>query len=220
MTIEQPIYTTFQNVQYGRLSWTPSSSWNGEVEVAVTDQQHNTIDMSWALWTVGRYSTSTFSGTATVNGSSTITVNTVGSGTVTPGMVITGTDIPAGTYVAFDLTGTGGTGTYALSTAATGSAGPESVTGAAGQGAVFVSTTGSGSSCTYNSPCTFATAFGSTFAATSFPGAICYVFGGSYTGATNLPDYVDGDTGTNGFEAYAARKPNALIGIPRPDDNA
>jgi hypothetical protein len=141
MVVEQSIYTTFQNPAYCRVLWHPqgniSSSWSGEVEVAVTDQQHNTIDMSWAL-------------------------------------------------------ATDDTTTHF----------------------VFVSTTGSGSTCTYSIPCSFTTAFGSTFAATSFPGAVCYVFGGSYTGATNLPVYTDTDTGVNGFEPYSTRKPDAIIGIP------
>jgi hypothetical protein len=141
MLVEHSIYTSFQDPEYCRVLWHPqgniSSNWSGTVSVLVTDQQHNSITISWTL-------------------------------------------------------GTDDTSTHF----------------------VFVSTTGSGSTCTYSAPCTFATAFGSTFAATSFPGAICYVFGGSYTGATNLPVYTDTDTSSNGFEAYVGRKPNALIGIP------
>jgi len=141
MTIEHTTYSSFQDAQYGRVLWHPqgniSVNWSGTVSVKVTDQQNNSITISWTL--------STSSATTHF---------------------------------------------------------------------VFVSPTGSGSTCTYSAPCSFTTAFGSTFAATSFPDAICYAFGGSYSGSTNLPSYTDTDTGTNGFETDSARKPNALIGVP------
>lgn len=214
MTIEQTYYNTFQNIQYGRILWHPqgniSSNWSGEVEVEVTDQQHNTTFLSWGLWTVGQYTTSGFSGTATTASSDTLTINSTVSGTVIPGMVVAGACIPPGDYVMYSLSGS----SWELATATTCSTGPESVTGSYAQGAVFASATGSGSSCTYSTPCLLSSAFGSTYSASSFPGAICYVFGGSYTGSTNLPAYTDTDTGLNGFETNSSRKPNALIGIP------
>lgn len=215
MTVEQSTYTTFQNPAYCRVIWHPqgniSSAWNGEVEVAVTDQQHNTIDMSWALWTVGQYSTSSFSASYSVNGSSTLTISGTCTGSLIPGTVLTGTDIPAGTYVAFDLTGSGCDGTYALSTAASGST-SGTVSGSYQGGAVFASATGSGSTCTYAAPCLLSAAFGSTYATTANPGAIVYAFGGSYSGSSNLPAYTD--SGAISFKTNSSTKPNALIGIP------
>ena len=144
MTIEQMTYTTFQNVQYGRILWHPqgniSSNWSGIVSVLVTDQQHNTLTIS-----------------------------------------------------------------YTLSTDATTTH------------FVFVSPTGSGSTCTYSAPCLPSAAFGTTFAATTFPGAVAYAFGGTYSGSANLPMYTDNDiygSSTPVFEPNAAKKPDALIGIP------
>ena len=141
MTIEQTTYTTFQNVQYGRILWHPqgniSSNWSGTVSVLVTDQQHNTLTISYTL-------------------------------------------------------STDGTTTHF----------------------VFVSPTGSGSTCTYSAPCTVATAFGSTFAATTFPGVITYAFAGSYSA---FPLYSDNDifgSATPIFEVQTAKKPSAFIGIP------
>lgn len=78
---------------------------------------------------------SNFSGHATlVNGSETITVTGVTSGDLSPGTVLTGTDIPAGTTIVRQLTGTTGqTGTYQMSVAASGTVGaPEVVTGEGG----------------------------------------------------------------------------------------
>jgi len=78
---------------------------------------------------------STFSGTGTlVNSDTTLTIASVVSGSLTPGTVISGTDIPAGTTIVKQLTGTtGSTGTYQMSAAATGTVGsPEAITGAGG----------------------------------------------------------------------------------------
>lgn len=72
-----------------------------------------------------------FVGTGTVvNLSTTLTVNTVTNGVLAIGDTVTGTDIPAATTIVAQLTGStpGGTGTYQMSAAATGSAGPEAVT--------------------------------------------------------------------------------------------
>lgn len=144
MTIEQTTYTTFQNVQYGRILWHPqgniSSNWSGTVSVLVTDQQHNTITISYTL-------------------------------------------------------STDDTTTHF----------------------VFVSPTGSGSTCTYSAPCLMSTAFGATFATTAFPSAIAYAFGGTYSGAASLPYYTDNDIFGNStplFEPNNTKKPDALIGIP------
>lgn len=78
---------------------------------------------------------SVFNGHATLAvGSNVLTVTGVTSGVVSPGTVMTGTDIPAGTTVVQQLTGTsGGIGTYQMSATATGTIGsPEVVTGAGG----------------------------------------------------------------------------------------
>jgi hypothetical protein len=54
--------------------------------------------------------------------STTLTVNTLTSGTIAVGMLVQAiTNIPAGTYIASLGTGTGGTGTYIMSAASTGS---------------------------------------------------------------------------------------------------
>lgn len=207
MRIEQPTYTTFQNVQYGRLLWHPqgniSSAWSGQVEVLVTDQQLNTITISYGLWTVGAYTTTSLSSaTATTTATSTTVSLSVTTGSVVPGMVLTGSNIPSGDYVITQLTGTtGGTGTYQLAVAASTSVGPDSVTGSAGQGAVFISASGSGTSCTYGSPCSATQAFGSTFASTSYPGAIAYAFAGTYSSNsaqfTGIINNGSGGAGTN-----------------------
>lgn len=141
MYIAQPTYNGFRNSSYGEVIWHPqgniTSNWSGTVSVKVTDQQHNSITISWTLSTSS--STTHF---------------------------------------------------------------------------VFVSPTGSGSACTYSAPCTLTTAFGSTFAASTFPGAICYMFGGTYTGSSGFPVFADADTLPPDFEFNNANKPAALIGIP------
>lgn len=74
-----------------------------------------------------------FSGTATLaSGSTTLTVASVVSGSLTFGTTVTGTDIPSGTYIVQQLTGTaGGIGTYQMSAAATATVSTaESITGA------------------------------------------------------------------------------------------
>lgn len=77
-----------------------------------------------------------FTGTATLAiGSKVITIATIaGSGKVSPGNVLTGTDIPTGTTIVKQLTGTaGGTGTYQMSAAATGTvASPEAISAIGG----------------------------------------------------------------------------------------
>jgi hypothetical protein len=77
---------------------------------------------------------SNFTGTGSVAlGSETLTISAVGTGSLSPGTVVSGTDIPAGTTIVQQLTGTaGGVGTYQMSAQATGTAGPEAITGAGG----------------------------------------------------------------------------------------
>ena len=72
-----------------------------------------------------------FSGTGTVtNTSTTLTINTTVSGQLHVGDAVVGTDIPGGTTIASFGTYTvlAGTGTVVMSAAATGAAGPETVT--------------------------------------------------------------------------------------------
>jgi hypothetical protein len=183
MVVEQTIYTTFQNKNYCRVSWQPTGAWNGEVEVSITDQQNTTIDMSWALWTVGQYSSSTFtsaSGGASISGS-TLTITGSCTGSLTPGMVVTGlTGMATGTYIAFEMSGTGCDGTYALSTGVSGTP-SGTLTGTFAQGMIFASASGSGTTCSYSTPCSLTQAFGPTYASTSYPGAVVYAFGGTYS---------------------------------------
>lgn len=75
---------------------------------------------------------STFSGTGSVvTGSETLTISAVGSGSLSPGTALTGTNIPAGTTIVQQLTGTpGGIGTYQMSVQAAGTSGPQAITGA------------------------------------------------------------------------------------------
>ena len=61
-----------------------------------------------------------FSGTADVNATTTITVQSVVSGSINVGMTVSGSNIPLGTTITAFGTGTGGTGTYIMSLAATG----------------------------------------------------------------------------------------------------
>jgi len=78
---------------------------------------------------------SAFTGQGTlVGGTETLTVTTVTTGSLSPGTVITGTDIPAGTTIVRQLTGTpGGVGTYQMSENATATVGaPEAIVGAGG----------------------------------------------------------------------------------------
>lgn len=152
MTIEQATYDTFRDKNYGRIIWHPqgnitqqcndSNSCSYTVSVLVTDQQHNSITISWKLQT----------------------------------------DDDSTTYEAV-------------------------------RHFVFVSPTGSGSTCTLAAPCTLPTAFGSTYASTTFPGAICYLEGGTYTGTNVLPVYTDGDF-TAVFEFHNSQKPAALVAYP------
>lgn len=83
---------------------------------------------------------SAFSGDATfASGSNVLTVTTATSGLLSFGTVVTGTDIPSGTYIVQQLTGTaGGVGTYQMSANATATVGtPEAITGAPGESAAF-----------------------------------------------------------------------------------
>lgn len=77
---------------------------------------------------------SVFSGQGTlVNSSTTLSITSVTSGSLSVGTVVTGTDIPAGTTIVQQLTGTaGGVGTYQMSNAATGTIGPEAIAGSGG----------------------------------------------------------------------------------------
>jgi hypothetical protein len=73
-----------------------------------------------------------FTGTGTlVNASTTLTVAAATTGILSPGDTIAGTDIPAGTVIVAQLTGTPGkVGTYQMSAAATGTVGSaEAITG-------------------------------------------------------------------------------------------
>lgn len=56
---------------------------------------------------------------ATLNGTTTLNVTTVGAGTLRVGHFVSGTGIPANTYISALGTGVGGTGTYIMSQAAT-----------------------------------------------------------------------------------------------------
>lgn len=60
-----------------------------------------------------------FSGTADINSSTTLTVQSVTSGSIHVGMTVSGSGIPASTTITAFGTGTGGTGTYTMSAAAT-----------------------------------------------------------------------------------------------------
>lgn len=78
---------------------------------------------------------SAFTGDATlVDGDDTLTVTTASTGALSVGTVISGTDIPTGTTIVQQLTGsTGSTGTYQMSAQATGTvSSPEAITGAGG----------------------------------------------------------------------------------------
>lgn len=82
----------------------------------------------------------TFSGDGTlVNGSDVLTITTATSGLLSFGTVVTGTDIPGGTYIQQQLSGTtGGVGTYQMSANATATvSSPEAITGAPGSSAVY-----------------------------------------------------------------------------------
>jgi hypothetical protein len=61
-----------------------------------------------------------FSGTADVNATTTLSVTAITSGSINVGMTVSGTNIPLGTTITAFGTGTGGTGTYTMSATATG----------------------------------------------------------------------------------------------------
>lgn len=97
----------------------------------------------------------TFTGTVTVNGTNTITISGGCTGLLTFGTAITATDIPSSTYVFRQLSGTPGCdGTYAIANdnwvpvSATGSAGPETLSGSNYTGGVVVIEGGTWSSST------------------------------------------------------------------------
>lgn len=78
---------------------------------------------------------SVFSGLGTiVSGTEVLTITTATSGSLTPGTVLTMTDVPTGTTIVQQLSGSaGGVGTYQMSANATATVGsPEAVTGAGG----------------------------------------------------------------------------------------
>lgn len=78
---------------------------------------------------------STFSGLGTlVATSNVLTITTASSGALSVGTIVSGTDVPAGTSIVQQLTGTpGGVGTYEMSGAATGTvASPEAIAGVGG----------------------------------------------------------------------------------------
>jgi hypothetical protein len=70
-----------------------------------------------------------FSGTANINSSTTLTVATVVSGSISIGMTVSGSGIPLNTTITAFGTGTGGTGTYTMSAAATATTSGISLTG-------------------------------------------------------------------------------------------
>ena len=70
-----------------------------------------------------------FLGTADINSSTTLTVQSVTSGSIFVGMTVTGSGIPLGTTIIAFGTGTGGTGTYIMSAAATATTSGISLTG-------------------------------------------------------------------------------------------
>jgi hypothetical protein len=215
---------------YDELVWTPqgniSSPWSGTVSVLVTGQDGNSVTISFTLGTVGPYSSSSFSGTAMVNGTTTIALTVTGT-PVSYGTVITGSaDIPSGDYIVGQTSGsTGGTGNYTLAVAATGST-SESITGNLKAGFLFIDstcgtgcdTTGSGTigspwyslekvygnySCVLNSG-----------SCSTYPGGILYL-----RGKTGAPDYEaedqTGGAGSNpGFTLSGKNNPIAVLGFP------
>lgn len=78
---------------------------------------------------------SAFTGLGTlVSGTEVLTVTTASTGTLSPGTVVSGTDIPTGTTIVQQLSGTpGGVGTYQMSSNATATvSSPEAIAGAGG----------------------------------------------------------------------------------------
>lgn len=77
---------------------------------------------------------SIFSGQGSlVNTSNVLTISSATSGSLSVGTVVSGTGITAGTTIVQQLTGTpGGAGTYQMSSSATSTVGPETITGAGG----------------------------------------------------------------------------------------
>jgi len=70
-----------------------------------------------------------FLGTADINSTTTLTVQSITSGTISIGMTVSGAGIPVGTTIASFGTGTGGTGTYIMSAAASATTSGISLTG-------------------------------------------------------------------------------------------
>ena len=72
--------------------------------------------------------TTNFAGTASIASNTTLTVTAVSAGVIGIGTQVTGTNIPGGTYIIALGTGTGSTGTYIMSTAATATGSGVSIT--------------------------------------------------------------------------------------------
>jgi hypothetical protein len=70
-----------------------------------------------------------FLGTADINSTTTLTVQSITSGSINVGMTVTGAGIPLNTTIVSFGTGTGGTGTYIMSAAATATTSGISLTG-------------------------------------------------------------------------------------------
>lgn len=128
----------------------------------------------------GTYTLSSTCATGTVdttNSSATITL-TVSSGTVALGQVITATNIPANTRIVSFGTGTGGSGTYTISTQATGTASGTSFTNTVPSATTFTGNTSGTASFTGS-----ASSGTTTLTASSVTGGIMV---GSYVTGTGI----------------------------------
>jgi hypothetical protein len=184
--------------------------------VLVTGQDLSSVTVSFTASTIGQYSTSTSAANITLNGTTSVTVNSVSSGSLAYGTTLTATDIPTGDYLVGQVSGTtGGAGQYTLAQAATGSV-TEAVTGAFANGFLFIDatcsscdSTGSG---TITSPWqTLQKIYGTTQnAVTSYVGGLLYLRGNSSSANYEAYD----QTGVCGIEVNGNKNPEAILAYP------
>lgn len=219
---------------YGDLIWTPqgniSSTWKGTVSVLITGQDGSSVTDTFTLSTVGAYARSSSTANATLNGTTTLVVNSVSAGLLTYGTVVTGAaDLPNNDWIVGQVSGSaGGAGTYTLAYAATGST-TESITGSLKVGFVFAdSTCGQpGNTCDTSGSGTISSPWSSLSkiygpnsciadpsGCSTYPGAIAYLRG--LNPATNYEavDQTGGGGSAPGFTLSGKNNPIALLGFP------
>lgn len=217
---------------YGDFTWTPqgniSSPWTGTVSVLVTGQDLSSITVSFTLSTAGAYATSSFAGTVTTSGNTSINIS-VTSGSVAYGTMLSAASagVPTGDYIVGQTSGpAGGSGTYTMARPATESVSGATASGSLKAGFLFIDatctscdTTGSGSISspwqTLNKVYGSIPRLGNPTGAATYPGAILYLRGNSLGVDYEAYDQTGGTGSSNaGIMLSGGNNPMAVVGFP------